>query len=263
MLTELTPSQLPPITEDPDEAGKHLLTHGICRLSGALSSAELTELREGVRSAIEADRTAGRSYDYSGGANQRIWALFNRGECFLRLLENPAVLQAIRALLGADALVSNLSANVAGPGGAQMALHWDQDWAERPWPVPFVAHAIWMIDRFTEDNGATLVSPGSQLLAGKPAPDRLLPATGPAGTALIVDGRVWHGTGQNTSSAAERIGILAYYCRPYIRQQENMSRSLDEGVRQAMSPERRKLFGLDFYHYLNMVGGPPRELPRY
>ena len=81
--------------------------------------------------------------------------------------------------------------------------------------------------------------------------------------ALIVDGRTWHGTGRNSTVDRERVGILAYYCRPYIRQQENMSLSLSEAVRQGMGAERRKLYGLDFYDYLNMVGGPPRGMPRY
>jgi ectoine hydroxylase-related dioxygenase (phytanoyl-CoA dioxygenase family) len=259
----VTPPVLPPVTADPDEAAEHLRTDGICRLTGVLASHEVEELREAVSNAIAADREAATTYDYSGGVNQRVWTLFNRGECFLRLAENPVVLSVIRTLLGPDALLSNLSANIAGPGGAPMVPHWDQDWADRPWPLALVAHAIWMIDAFTPDNGATLVGPGSHLLDGPPDPDRLMPATGPAGTALIVDGRVWHGTGTNVGNEGSRIAILAYYCRPYIRQQENMALSLDEGVRQSLTASRRKLFGLDFWEYLNMVGGPPRDLRRF
>jgi len=152
---------------------------------------------------------------------------------------------------------------VTGPGGSSMAPHWDQDWAERPWPHAFVAHVIWMIDDFTEENGATVVCPGSHLMDGPPQGDCMVPATGPAGTALVVDGRTWHGTGRNTTVNDQRIGILAYYCRPYIRQQENMAWSLSSKVRDNMSPERRKLYGLEFWEYLNMVGGPPQELPRF
>jgi ectoine hydroxylase-related dioxygenase (phytanoyl-CoA dioxygenase family) len=120
-----------------------------------------------------------------------------------------------------------------------------------------------MIDDFTEQNGATLVCPGSHLLDGPPQGISMVSATGSAGTALVVDGRTWHGTGPNTTVDRHRTGILAYYCRPYIRQQENMSLSLSNVVRDSMTPERRKLFGLDFWEYLNMVGGPPHELPRF
>jgi ectoine hydroxylase-related dioxygenase (phytanoyl-CoA dioxygenase family) len=254
---------LPPVTVDPSEASEHLLEQGVCRLEGALPDGQLDLLRREVEAATVADSAADRSYTYGRGANHRIWSLFNRGECFLELAENPSALSVIASALGPDALVSNLSANVTGPGGAPMAPHWDQDWAERPWPHAYVAHVIWMIDDFTEENGATLVSPGSHLLDGPPPDDCMVAASGRAGTALIIDGRTWHGTGSNTTLSGRRIGILAYYCRPYIRQQENMTLSLSDTVRDSMSPERRKLFGLDFWEYLNMVGGPPQELPRF
>lgn len=254
---------LPPITDDVEEASEHLASYGVCRLEGALSPEAVDTLREGVRAAAAEDAAADQSYLYSGGANQRVWALFNRGPSFLELTENPAALRVIRSVLGSDALLSNLSANVTGPGGSPMKPHWDQDWADRPWPYALVAHVIWMIDPFTEDNGGTLVWPGSHLLDDAPQGDGLVPATGPAGTALVVDGRTWHGTGRNATADGERIGVLAYYCRPYIRQQENMTLSLSPGIRDALSAERRKLYGLDFYEYLNMVGGPPRDLPRY
>lgn len=263
MTVQVGAVSLPPITEDIEEACEHVARHGVCRLGGALSADEVESLRAEVRAANAADVAADQAYRYSGGSNHRVWTLFNRGDRFLELTENAAALRVIRSVLGPDALVSNLSANVTGPGGTSMKPHWDQDWADRPWPQAYVAHVIWMIDPFTVDNGATLVAPGSHLLDKEPTVDRLVPATGPAGTALVVDGRTWHGTGRNATADGERIGILAYYCRPYIRQQENMALSLSPAVREAMDADRRKLFGLDFYEYLNMVGGPPRDLPRY
>jgi ectoine hydroxylase-related dioxygenase (phytanoyl-CoA dioxygenase family) len=254
---------LPAATGDPSEASRHLIEYGVCRLLDALTVSELSALRQALRAAETTDQRTGQSYAYSRDANLRIWTLFNRGECFLELAENPAALAVIRAILGPDALVSNLSANITGPGGTAMAPHWDQDWAERPWPHALVAHVIWMIDDFTAENGATLVTPGSHLLDGPPAGQTMVPACGAAGTALIIDGRTWHGTGANTTANTRRTGILAYYCRPYIRQQENMSLSLSDAVRNTMPVDRRKLYGLEFWEYLNMVGGPPRELPRY
>jgi ectoine hydroxylase-related dioxygenase (phytanoyl-CoA dioxygenase family) len=262
-MTAQSNLELPPPTPDPEEAAAHLIEYGVCRLERALRPGELDVLQRGVCRAQDDDARSSRSYTYSGDANQRVWSLFNRGECFLDLAENRAALRVIRAILGPDAIVSNVSANVAGPGGTAMAPHWDQDWAERPWPQPFVAHVIWMLDDFTALNGATLVRPSSHLLDGPPEDPYLLPATGVAGTALIIDGRTWHGTGANISAGTCRTGILAYYCRPYIRQQENMSLSLAADVSAGMSPGRRKLFGLGFWEYLNMVDGPPPELSRF
>ena len=112
---------IPAATSDPVEAGAHLVKYGVCRLEGALAPDELLALRAAVRQAAADDAASGKSYMYSGGANQRIWCLFNRDECFLRLAENAPALSVIRSVLGDDALLSNLSANIPGP-------------AAGPWP---------------------------------------------------------------------------------------------------------------------------------
>ena len=61
-------------------------------------------------------------------------------------------------LLGFGWLLSNIDANIAGPGGNPMFLHADQSFAPPPWPPwPMVANAMWMLDDFTDENGATRV----------------------------------------------------------------------------------------------------------
>ena len=52
-------------------------------------------------------------------------------------------------------LMSSITANITGPGGHPMYLHYDQDYVPGPWPpFPLVANIIWMLDDFTEGNGA-------------------------------------------------------------------------------------------------------------
>jgi Phytanoyl-CoA dioxygenase (PhyH) len=254
---------LPSATNDPQRAIEDLRRAGVCRVTGLLSDAEVDELRRAVQEATELDLAKNRLDRYSDGANYRLWSLFNRGECFLRLAEHPVALSIIGSIVGEHPLVSNLSANVTGPGGVAMVPHWDQDWAERPWPHALVAHVLWMVDDFTAENGATVVAPGSHRIESPPPVGSMVSATGSAGTALVIDGRTWHGTGINSTTDDKRAGILAYYCRPYVRQQENMTLSIAEHVHASMTAERRALFGLDFWEYLNMVDGPPRHLPRY
>lgn len=43
----------------------------------------------------------------------------------------------------------------------------------------------------------------------------------PAGTALIFEGRLWHGTGQNTETSGERPCILSLFCNNAVRPKEN------------------------------------------
>lgn len=75
----------------------------------------------------------------------------------------------MRHLLGERVLLSNINANIAGPGGGKMVLHADQGYVIPPWPPePLVANVIWMVDDFTEDDGATLMVPGSHRLGHEP-----------------------------------------------------------------------------------------------
>lgn len=231
-------------------------------ISGLITDEQTSDLRRRVYARAEAERRTGAAYRYSHDAHQRVWLLVNAGTPFLELAEHAAARQVVGTILGPDAILSNLSANITGPGGTGMVPHWDQDWAPKPWLYPLVAHVIWMLDDFTPDNGATLLAPGSHLTGDVPGSDALVPVVGRAGTALVMDGRLWHATGPNTS-VNRRTGLLAYYCQPFVRQQENFALSLDPLVRERLTPAQRTLLGLEFYEYLNMVGGPPPSLPRY
>lgn len=42
-----------------------------------------------------------------------------------------------------------------------------------------------------------------------------------AGSIFVMDGRVWHQTGTNTTADQTRAGLFAYYVRPFIRPQWN------------------------------------------
>jgi ectoine hydroxylase-related dioxygenase (phytanoyl-CoA dioxygenase family) len=77
---------------------------------------------------------------------------------------------------------------------------------------------------------------------GLPADVETIAATGPAGSALIFDGRLWHGTGKNVTDE-NRHAILSYHCRPWVRQQENPFLTLAPEVVAAFSDELRARTG--------------------
>ena len=175
-------------------------------------------------------------------------------------------------LLGFGFLLSNIDVNIAGPGGQPMFLHGDQSFIPPPWPpYPIVANVMWMLDDFTAANGATRVVPGSHLLGRGPdyGPEDLarptVPVCAPEGTAMVFEGRLWHQTGANTTTDQRRVGILAYYCRPFVRQQENFFASLPPDIleRTKQAPTLRQLIGWDHYLSLGMIDGMPREGMRY
>lgn len=262
---------LPPATDDLDRARADLDGYGCCLIADALSSDDLRALRQRLVDAAAEDVDAGRAFRDSGGANQRVWALLNRGQVFCNLATHAIALAMMdRALAPPSSgpapngdlpgyLLGSITANITGPGGEPMPLHADQSYVPHPWPpFPLVVNIAWMLDDFTEANGATRVVPGSHRVAAAPdrsADERAVPAEGAAGTALVFDGRLWHGTGRNTTTDRKRHGILTYYCRPWMRTQENHTVSTDPEVVAQATPALRRLLGFDLYWSLGMING--------
>jgi ectoine hydroxylase-related dioxygenase (phytanoyl-CoA dioxygenase family) len=255
-------------TTDLDTAKRDLGEHGYCLLDGALAPERVRLLRDRLDELAQAEIADGTDYVYDNGANQRIWALLNKGDCFVELAMDPTALGLMEHLLGPDFLLSNIDANIAGPGGTPMFLHADQSFVPTPWPpFPLVANVMWMLDDFTPDNGATRITPRSHVSGEAPpltySDEHTLPVCGPAGTAMVFDGRLWHQTGSNVTTDQRRHGILAYYCRPFMRQQENWPASIDPAVLERWGRPLRHLLGFDIYLTLGMINGMPRDLPRY
>ena len=255
------------LTTDSDRAKADLDQDGYCLIEGALPAERVATLRAKLVELAGAEIADGTDYVYDNGANQRVWTLLNKGEMFEELAQDPLILGLMGHMLGPDLLLSNIDANIAGPGGTPMFVHADQSFVPPPWPpYPLVANVMWMIDDFTPENGATRIVPGSHRKGEGPDWSNLpetAPICGPAGTAFVFEGRLWHQTGANTTASEHRHGILAYYCRPFIRQQENWFVSLKPEVLDRATPTLRRLLGWNHYLSLGMIDGMPRQGMRY
>jgi ectoine hydroxylase-related dioxygenase (phytanoyl-CoA dioxygenase family) len=243
---------------------------GFCVVQDVLSPAEVARVRGRLvtltAQEAAAEVTAARP---EGPRNQRAYALTHKGDEFIFLLEHPVLWALMTQVLGPDFLLSSITANIAGPGGAAMYLHPDQVYIPPPWPpYPLVANVMWMLDDFTPENGATRFVAGSHRDATGGPTDQAraadaVPVTGRAGSVLCFDGRVLHQTGANTTADVLRHGVLTYCCQPWIRQQENSSLSIPPELWPQLSDRVRQLSGLKIYHGLGMIDGPDQRGFRY
>jgi ectoine hydroxylase-related dioxygenase (phytanoyl-CoA dioxygenase family) len=244
-----------------------LQEQGYSLVRDALDPAELKELRDTLVRVAAEEIANGTDYVYEDGSNQRVWVLLNKGRCFEELVQNEIALELVGHLLGPGFLLSNVNANIAGPGGKPMFLHSDQDYVPAPFPpYALVTNVMWFLDEFSDENGATRIVPMSHKRLHNPDYTQrydTMAVTGPPGTAMVFHGALWHQTGPNRTQDQKRHGILTYYCRPFMRTQENFFKSLDDAVLARATPRLRQLLGYDMWlGGVGAIGGLPREAQR-
>ena len=259
-------------------------SHGLALVPDALSRETCARARDALFQAAHNDRTRGN--ETHGFAldtdrnNQRVWNLLNRDPVFADIAEHPLALHAVKTVLGWPALLSNISANIAGPGASPGVLHADQVFVPEPWPtLPQGINVAWCLGDVTRTNGATEFVPGSHLLARGPLPEdqdtTTVPIEAPAGSAVIFESRTWHRAGANCSEKDLRPVVFPFYTTTVYRTQENWFLSLDPRVLRTASPTLKTLlayhsegFGLVFgespeaYALETLPASPAHALPR-
>lgn len=223
---------------------------GVGIFEGALDRRECDEVRRRLWAVAEAKEAAGGADFVPADAddnNIRLLSLINWDAYFIELSVRAEVMAAATHVIGERMLLSNYSANIMGPGANSMVLHADQGYVAEPWPPMALAVNVgWMVDNFDEAVGATRYVPASHQATGSPDPDReyeTLPIKGPAGSMIIIDGRVWHTSGANRTMDRQRAAIFGYYTVPWIRQQVNWRDALDAGVAGGCSEDYLQLLG--------------------
>jgi ectoine hydroxylase-related dioxygenase (phytanoyl-CoA dioxygenase family) len=213
----------------------------------------LSELRERINQLFlsEGDRAG---YEFKQEEQtQRLANLVDKGEVFQRAIAMPEILERVAQVLGPEFKLSSLNARSANPHSTlAQPLHADMG------AIPdekgyWVANTVWMLDDFTEENGAIRMIPGShrwdklpqQVLADPYAAhpqERLI--TGKAGTVVVMNAHLWHG-GTANRTANPRCAMHAFYARWDKPQQQYQKRLLRPEVQERLSPQIRKLLALD------------------
>lgn len=178
---------------------------GYAILPNLMSPAEAAEARAFAINDASSPNTAAGSARNLKIKHSAARGLLHQGELFERLVQEATIVEIAEELLGDDMTLSSYSCRVMWPGAIEMGVHVDYPyWAMRgPFSVrpPLMLQVIWMLQDFTENNGATLVAPHSQLLATRPDPERFrreaIKVTGTSGSAVLTHGLLWHDTSHN------------------------------------------------------------------
>lgn len=216
-----------------------LAEHGYLNLGKLLTDDEVSSVNQRLAELLheEGDNAGSELLDSKyikhpkeAGAD-RLADLVNKGEVFDKFYTHEKVLCAVHSVLGDQFKLSSLNYRAALPGKGLQKLHvdWKNDVAQGTYKV---CNSIWLLDDFTEDNGATRIVPGTHLLDQRPEdvledqeakhPDEII-ITAPAGTVFIFNSHVWHGGTTNHTSKPRR-SIHSYFCTREQAQQIDQRR---------------------------------------
>ncbi len=236
--------RLPVPEKDIRHLRRDLREWGYCLIDAALSSEQLQRMKQRLDEQAAGERLAGVASfmgtpprpDEEISSTQFVHTLINKGRQFVECVEHdpagvqagPVIEQLLNETMGRNFLMSCFIAIITNKNNMPQGLHQDQAIAPFQDPAaPFTVNTMFILDDMGEHNGGTLVVPGSHRILSEAgsgnAPDEPLPPAinleAPAGTVMIFEGRLLHGTGVNKSDTSRTI-LVMNSVKPFMRQQE-------------------------------------------
>lgn len=244
-----------------DEATAVIARDGGVIVEDFLSSAALEQIKADLLPQLNS-RKAGED-DFSGFQTRRMSALFAKTRHLAEVVTHPLFLGPAENLInrpigywsGEDRFEVRPGLRIGvtqliqiAPGETAQSLHRDH-WALM-WRTPHYDRHVRLqimiaVSDFTEDNGATLVIPGSHTWEDSRIPHReeAIPAVMKAGSALLFLGSTYHAGGTNRTAGEYRTGLTMAIDAATCRQEENMYLALSPEVVKSYPEPVQRLLG--------------------
>lgn len=224
---------------------------GFTIVEGAVEAGAVQQWRELIDAVIAEEEIAGggpAEMSRLGEANTARAPLHRRPR-FVELANDPIITAICSRLLDGYFILNQQNAVVNPPSGQayhQSAYHRDLPYQHFVSSRPIAISALYCADDFTDENGATLLLPGSHKLEAFPG-DTLVDRCersiiAQAGSYLVFDSMLFHRGGENRSPRPRR-AVNHVYSRAFVKQQIALPRLLGNGF--SADPAIRRLLGFD------------------
>ena len=216
---------------DLEQALFEIELYGFTLLEDVLTAEEAAAIRAVNERLLE---VSGADQEFMGRAGH-ISNLPTLDPIYLPLIDHPKVLPLLEVAMGENLILASLNSRVVRPGEGRQLLHADvPEGLHRP-GAPMMMNTAWMLDDFTEQNGATYIVPGSHHMGRRNPPDdvevtRLVRAIAPAGSVLVFNGQCWHGGGENFSDRPRHCLFGHYRLADWTRFQLDPHRGFPGGL---------------------------------
>ena len=229
-------------------------------LDDVADAALLAQFRAETEAYMEA--TGDGQDDFAGRLTTRVGGLVVRSAACRDMIALPLITDMAKQFLAdyCERIQLHLTQIIRiRPGQTAQPIHRDRwAWGTHLAHVEPQFNTIWALTDFTAENGATQLVPGSTDWPDerRPMDHEICQAEMKAGSVLVYSGSVFHGGGENRSSA-DRIGINLTYTLGWLRQEENQYLSVPPHLAKDFSKEFQELIGYDMGQYALGYYCPP------
>jgi hypothetical protein len=236
-------------TDDLDLHVERITVTGYTVLPGGFSVSDVDDLCDRLDSVLAAQAAefgAEQLHAIGDSLTARCPLLYD--DAFLRLAAHERVLDLVRRLAGDYVVLmqQNGVINAPGQGHTQTAYHRDLPYQHFVSSRPLAISALFCLDPFRVETGATTVLPGSHRLEAFPS-DRMAaaldtPVVAERGAFIVFDSMLFHRAGVNRSDQVRR-AVNHVYSIPLIAQQISLPQAL--GGRHRDDPALARLLGYE------------------
>jgi len=174
--------------------------------------------------------------------------LSHGGKHFIRLALNARLLSVVEVLISGK-FILNQQNGVINPSQEtynQGAWHRDLPYQHFISSRPLAINALFCVDDFTFENGATFVLPASHKSERFPSKNYVdknaVQVEAKAGSFILLDCMLFH-TGAYNNSSSKRRAVNHVYTIPFFKQQINIPKSLDDA---GLSAEEKDVLGFNY-----------------
>ncbi|MDB3976535.1 phytanoyl-CoA dioxygenase family protein [Gammaproteobacteria bacterium] len=261
--------KLPTPTKEIKQIRKDFKKWGYALIEDGMSKDQCHLFIERLLEQAQGEKLAGVNSITPSG--QYVHTLINKGEMFRGCIEqDPSHVQAgvlienfLNETLGTGWICHSFLANGAEKGYYPQVLHLDQS-PLSPWiteEAPALVNTLYIPQDVNEENGGTLIIPGSHkniIKAGSNGKIRKLPPAinleARAGTVMLFDGRLLHGTGVNHTNKIRFVAAMSNV-KSWMRSQENWVISVDPEIIKNASPKLLHRMGMQAVTYGGTIEG--------
>jgi hypothetical protein len=233
-----------------DEAAEQVRNLGYAILDSGYTDAELHGISE------EFDRTRQRYVETYGESELRSLnelhtirsPLTHGGDAFLKIALNESLLSMMKKLLEGKFVLNQQNGVINPPQETynQAAWHRDLPYQHFVSTKPLAINALFCVDDFTLENGATFVLPASHKSEAFPSPNYVqrnaIQVEAKAGSFILLDCMMYHAGGYNRTNSARR-AVNHIFNIPYFKQQINIPMNIKSAD---LSAEARDILGFTY-----------------